>query len=212
MSGIRKVLAQFKNKTFQTNDAFWYCNNLSTGTGLASAEDRDITVTDGCIELERAMQWIREQSVQMPWIYVPEETEYATRYHHCYPLLIWEGEISGYIKIALKKAFIQDYEDEISLEDDEAFICDTFILPALRGRHLGRSLLSEALRQLTEIRFVFCHIPGWNRASTRLYQHLGFKQIGHIRYIRLLKLRFFTHNPNEIKKAGKASVTRALQT
>ncbi len=212
MIPIRKTIGAIKRKNFKTNHAFWYCKLLDHEKTIHYGRNHDPSITIDYSNREHAIRWIQEQSTKFPWIYVPEEIDYATRYHHYYPLLIREGKICGYIKVALNKAYVEDYENELSLQYDEAFICDTFILPDLRGQHLGRTLLSATLSQLTNIRFVYCHIPGWNQASRRLYQHLGFQRIGHIRYIRLMRFRFFSHKPEKIKETGRYSVSQSSQS
>ena len=201
---FRKQLGKIRRKAFKTNHALWFCKHISPEDGsIFNSVDNELITID-CHNFSEAVQWIEKQSKQFPWIYDPIEIDYAKRYDHFYPLIIYDGNIAGYIKIALTKVYIEDYEDEIALEENEAFIYDTFILSELRKRYLGQSLLKGAIAELANkhYSFVFCHIPELNQASLKLYQNAGFKQISHVRHLRLFGFRYFSHKLQAIKEKG----------
>jgi len=203
---LRSLLGRIFRRTWRTNHADWFCCQLP-GKALALSEGE--AASEACLiwdDYETSIAWIREQSHRFKWIYNAREVEIGENYRHFYPLLLYGGKPVGYIKIALETAFVEDYEDCLPLTPDEAFICDTFILPESRGKGLARVMLEQALTRLGDqgLRFVFCHIPGWNTASIRLYQGLGFRRIGHVRYLRLLGLRLFSNDPLKTKARGRS--------
>lgn len=151
--------------------------------------------------------WLKKQAPDYPWVYNQREIEYASKYGHLYSSIYYQGEIAGYVKVALLWAYIEDYEGEIPLETDEAFIYDTFTIPKFQKKHFATKLLSEVLRYLgtSTVAFVYCHIPEWNTASRRLYQKLGFQKIAQIRYLRIMKWKYFSNNPVAIKAKGRAA-------
>lgn len=202
---MRKLLGKIKKATFGTNHAFWFARDL--GAPLAP---HGIVVEPGAVSVDfnsfqAVVAWLKKEAAGYPWIYNKQEIDCARKHAHLFPAIRYRGEIVGYAKIAFKKAFVQDYEGDIALQDDEAFIYDTFILPEFQKRRIATKLLSEALCYLnkTKISFVYCHIPGWNKASEKLYRNLGFQKIAHVRYMRILRFRFFSNNPDKVKRKSR---------
>ncbi len=69
----------------------------------------------------------------------------------------------------------------------DGFIDDLYLVPAARGRGLGRAVIDFALAQARElaIRTLHLEVEGGNNAATRLYRAAGFSQTGR----RLMRLR-----------------------
>ncbi len=205
-NSVRSLLGKAWRRTWRTNDAYWFCRRLPEQAFALSAGEAPDAARLEWEDFETSIAWIRDQSQRFGWVYNAREAEVGKNYRHFYPLLSYGGKAVGYIKIAFQMAFVEDYEDCLPLSSDEAFICDTFILPELRGKGLARLMLEQTLARLGErgVKFVFCHIPGWNTASIRLYQGLGFSRIGHVRYLRLLGFRLFSHHPLQTKERGRS--------
>lgn len=202
---LKRILGDARRYAFKTNHAFWYCKQINTNDNVQSENSDDKSIKIDCDNFHQIVEWIGKKSTDFPWIYNQSEVDFAKKYSHSYPFIKLSDEIVGYVKIALTKAYIEDYESEIQLKNDEAFICDTFILPQYRGKHLARKLLIASLAELKKknILYVFCHIPVWNQASVRLYRHCGFNRISYNRYIRLFGIHFFTKDPVKIKEKGR---------
>ncbi len=189
---------------FKTNNADWYCKYLEKGARYSGANDPCLSVEYG--NSNETIQWIKMHSNDFPWIYNPMEIESAGIYRHLYPSLRYRQAIIGYAKIAVgTRVYIDDYENDFVLKNDEAFIYDTFILPEYRKRHLGDSLLKNILNRLGAdgASFVFCHIPEWNLASSRLYRNNGFRLVSNVRYLRLYRFRYFTNKPYSVIDKGR---------
>jgi len=204
---LKKKLGKVKRGTFRANQAFWYVKLIKGAEvqpeSTPDNEAIEITVND----YHNLSKWLKKHSSDYPWIYNQQEIEYAAQYGHLYASIYHQGEIVGYVKVALVWAYIEDYEDGIPLEADEAFIYDTFTLPKFQKRHFATKLLSAVLDHLktSAVNFVFCHIPEWNIASRKLYQKLGFKKIAPVRYVRIMKRQYFSNKPLAVKAKGRAA-------
>jgi len=200
---IRKKLGKVKRKLFKTNEAYWYSKHLGEEVIIRIREEPGLRVE--FYGYAETINWIRKYYKEFPWIYNPKEVKCAEKYNHFYPSLKYNDKVVGFIKIAIVRAYIEDYEDEISLADDEAFIYDTFILPEFRKKRMGSFMLFSILNELKKKNFLFafCHIPNWNCASCKLYQGMGFKRISYIRYIRLFRFRYFSAKPDTVKKKAR---------
>ena len=203
ISYMRKRLGDMKRTNYRINNAYWYCKYL------AADEYFDVERIDGLkVEFNDSLKttlWIKTYHKMFPWIYNSREMESAMKYDYFLPSLEYQGAIIGYLKIARERAYVEDYEGEIVLKADEVFILDTFILPEFRGRHMGSFMLGHVLYELRKkgITFVFCHIPGWNKSSLKLYQNMGFKHISNVWYFRILKLRHMSCNPDMLREKGR---------
>jgi ribosomal protein S18 acetylase RimI-like enzyme len=197
---LRGFLGKIRRATFRTNHAFWFAKDLKSDENANLSEHDELTVEFH--NFEEVVGWLKKEAVQFPWIYNKQEIDSALRNSHLYPAIKYNGETVGYVKVALNKVYIEDYEDEIPLERDECYIYDTFILPEFRMKHFTIKFLKQVLAFLKKIGiyFVYCHIPHWNKASLKLYRNLGFRKIAHIRYVRIFKMRIFSNDPVKVKR------------
>lgn len=205
---IKKNLSRIRRTLFNTNKADWYCKFLTKENCVFAGSNQELKIEYN--NYKETVQWLMLHKSEFPWIYNPKEIESAERYNHIYPSVKCNDSIIGYIKIAAAaRVYIADYEDDIALKNDEAFIYDTFILPEFRGKQMGNFILSNIFNKLKAdgISFVFCHIPEWNKASSRLYQNMGFKKISNIRYLRLFNFRYFSNRPDYVKEDGRKLFT-----
>lgn len=204
----KKILFTIRRALFYTNEADWYCKFLTKEDCAFAGSEAGLRVEYN--NYNETVQWLRVRNKEFPWIYNPKEIESAEKCKHLYPSLKYNEAIIGYVKIAVAaKVYIADYEDDIDLKNDEAFIYDTFILPGFRGKQMGSFILCNIFNKLKTdgISFVFCHIPGWNRDSSKLYQNLGFKKISNVRYLRLFNFRYFSNRPDYVKEDGRKLFT-----
>lgn len=203
---FRKKLGRIKRCLFKTNAAYWYFKPLIKNDCPRIQFHSEVRF-EPC-NFAETVQWIIDHKNQFPWIYNTKELDCAARYGHFFPSLKYQGDIIGFAKVALKRAYIEDYEGEIILNDDEAFIYDTFILPEFRKKHMGSFMLDNVFVYLQRrgIHAVFCHIPEWNIASSKLYLKMGFKRLCHVRYIRFLRFRYFSNRPQGIKERATKEI------
>jgi len=204
---LKRKLGKVKRGTFRANHAFWYVKLINGAEIQPNSTPDDEAIEIFINDYHNLSNWLKKHSSDYPWIYNQVEIEYAAQYGHLYSSICYQGEIVGYVKVALGWAYIEDYEDGIPLEEDEAFIYDTFTLPKFQKRHFATKLLNAALAHLktSTVAFVFCHIPEWNVASRNLYKKLGFKKIAPVRYVRIMKRQYFSNNPLAVKAKGRAA-------
>lgn len=216
---MRKSLGRFKRSLISYNSDHWYALRLSGKCGGCDGARRTGTMVN-VVSHDRAVliEWLERHRVHYAWIYDEKEIRCARANGHRYYYATNRGEISGYLKVALRRAYIRDYEGEIPLGNDEAFVYDTFTLPECRGSGLGTRLLTGALADLkaSGIDYVYCQIPDWNKASIKLYQGSGFTRARRVRYLRLLSWRFFLAHPSSIMDiarngAGCAPLERGVK-
>lgn len=197
---------------FKKNDAFWYHAYLAKNPNISIDALPELYVEFN--SYSETKKWIIDNQRAFPWIYKKREIEVADRYKHFFSSLRFKGKIIGFTKIGIIRTYIADYEREIDLYDDEAFIYDTFVLPEFRGKQKGRFMLLNILGELRKkgVLFVYCHIPPWNIASSTLYQNVGFVRSYHVRYLRLFRFHHFTNKPDWIKNEIRMQYSNSFLT
>ena len=110
--------------------------------------------------------------------------------------------------VGLSRAYVTDFQRSIDIPPHTAFIYDTFVHPDFRGRGLAAWAITQTREflQQRDVRFLWCHIPGWNRPSIRSFGKCGFKKVAHVRHIRLLSTRWFTRNPDRLMQRRETVV------
>ncbi|UFS69131.1 GNAT family N-acetyltransferase [Geomonas sp. RF6] len=201
MRRIRSLLGQGKRYLFTHNSAMWFCGAAAGRAQWRPAEGIRIEFDD----FAASCVYLQKEAARFPWIAPGAELEAARRWGHHYPLIYRGGTAAGYIKIALQKVYVQDFDALIPLKDDEAFVCDTYIAPEFRGKGLSRELVLGTLGWLAQSggRYLFCHIPEWNAASLKLYTGCGFLPVKKISHLRVCGCRYFTTTPEEVLAAGR---------
>jgi len=201
---FRKKLGKVRRKLFKTNAAYWYYKCLKKEENIRPPILEE-HITFSTSYYSEVVQWILKHRNEYPWIYNVKELESALRNGHYFPCLISGGQIAGFVKVGFKRVYIEDYEREIDLSKEEAFIYDTFILPQHRRKYLGSYLLFELFKDLMQkgIAVAYCHIPTWNVASSRLYLKVGFKRLAYVRYLRFLQFYHFSHRLEDIRKHAR---------
>ena len=139
-------------------------------------------------------------SIWNNWIYIEQEV-LATRNDPKFPFVAKnKNKIVGYLKVAVRNAYVLDYNTHLLLPNDVAFIQDTFVLPEFRCKSIARCTISRAMTYLKNHGYskIFCHIPKWNEASIRTYKGLGFKACGRIRFVKIFKCKIYTTKPEKL--------------
>lgn len=181
---------------FQTNSAAWYRKELAHESALVAPAGTQVL----CTNAQGLMGWLKNESRSFPWIYIPDEIRTANMENHAFPHIIHEGEIAGYIKVAIGRAYVHDFRQIIKIPSRSAYIYDTFTLPKYRKKGLGRYLLAWTCDYLNRLGYgyLWCHIPAWNKASINLYLGSGFKEISRIRFFKVAGLSFLTREPDKL--------------
>ncbi len=183
-----RALLKIRSVVFSTNSALWFkketghdCPPIRPGLNV------DIEFNNSSI-----IQWLSDNHNKYPWLYIPEEIRSAESNRHVFVTLVYNNSVIGYIKIGIKRVYILDFDEELPLPRVTAFIYDTFLLPEYRGKNIVPFALVNTISFLKTkgIREIFCHIPKWNRASINAFAKIGFKNICHIRFLRLFKFKF----------------------
>ena len=185
---LRRGVRKTRTMLAASNCAVWFKRDLR------DAASETAVVENVSVEMENhdIVQWLSNHHAAYPWMYITKELRCANENGHLFATIKTAETIIGYIKIGLKQVYILDFDHEIPLPPDTAFIYDTFLLPLYRGKKIIRFALAETSKQLTQrgIRYVWCHIPPRNHASRRAFEQCGFKTAGFIRFVRFFKLKF----------------------
>lgn len=178
---VKKALRLF----FDTNNSFFFSRDL------AQEVSRITPMIPAEIDFHSTLKtilWLGKR--EEPWMFNNREIEVALKESHLYPQIRRNGEIIGYLKVGVKKVYIEDFKRVVTLPAESAFIYDTFVLDSLRGNKLASFMIGETMKFLKDsgIKKIYCHIPPWNAASINTYSKSGFKRSGTIRHICILRL------------------------
>lgn len=198
VSLLKKGFYKIKLSVYTTNKAIWFCKFLGeTPLQMNISNVKVIIASESEFE-----KWLQQHKTVFSWIYVEQEV-LATLNDPKIPFVAKiNNKIVGYLKVAIRNAYVLDYDAHIRLPNDVAFVQDTFVLPEFRGRGIAKSVISKAMIYLKKQGYskIFCHIPQWNIVSIRTYTSLGFKPYGNIRFLRILKWRAYTRKPERLIK------------
>lgn len=191
-----KVIQKLKSSTYETNGAIWFRKLLAETGSEMEAPDVRITLA-AAPEFE---SWLESRQAEFPWIRVEREALAARNDAKLAFAARSEDAIIGHLRVAVKDAYVLDYDAHLRLPCDVALVQDTFVLPEFRGRGIAKSMISSALKHLREDGYssLFCHIPKWNVASIAAYEGLGFQRVGYVRFLRIFKLKLYTRRPQEL--------------
>lgn len=187
-----RAAGRLRRVAVRGNSAFWFERELADDLPRG-------TVVPGAVfdfEGTRATcEWLAAHGEG--WMRDPRELALARRERHRYPNVLLHGEFAGYVKVARGRVYIGDYGKVLDVPGDAAFIYDTYVAEPFRGRGLASFMVSETMRRLQRegIHRIGCHIPGWNTASIRTYERLGFERRRHVRFLRLMGIRLYSSRP-----------------
>ena len=200
---VKKGGSGLKTLAYTTNGAIWFCRLLDEILPEIDIPDVRIVIAAES-EFEK---WLQQHQGAFPWIYVEREV-LATRND---PKLAFiakiDGKIVAYLKVAVNKAYILDYDAQIPLPANAVFIQDTFVLPEFRRKGIASCTISNAMTYLKNQGYckIFCHVPKWNTASTDTYTGLGFKACGHIRFLRIFKWKIYSTKPEKLIRTAQCN-------
>jgi len=197
---INKASKKVKEYTFMTNNAFWLCRNLKQPIPEIELQKKFHVCFDSD---KKTVAWLKEHHGKYGWMYLPKEIEVKEKEKHFFPTVRNDNKIIGYLKVGFNKVYIMDYDDVLPLPKKVALIYDTFVLAEYRRFGIASSLLTKTMDMLRKsgYEYLWCHIPPWNKASFKLYAKMGFNKVSYVRFIRLLRWKFFTRNPTKIISA-----------
>lgn len=198
-----KVMGRILNFIFTTNSAIWFEKDITKEVVEYQAKipvEVDITSTNKTIE------WLR--SLNQPWMVNPREIAAALDNNHCWVSVHINGKIIGCIKIGFRNVYIGDYNKVIEFPKRMGFIYEIYVLPEQRGNGVAKYLTAQAIKFLKSKGYtkVGNHVPPWNKASIRVCEKIGFKQVCYIRYFRIfgVSIRIVSKNKKfSILKGGK---------
>jgi len=144
-------------------------------------------------DISKLSDWLKTHHAVFPWIYFGKELETAQANSHIYVCILHRSNIIGYIKVGINNVYIHDFDKVVHFPSKIAFIYDTFVLPEYRGKRIASCAIIETIQFLEErgLEKLWCHIEGWNHASLKTFQKVGFKKKASIRFFRLFGFPFF---------------------
>jgi len=177
-----------------TTHAVWYVKHLSDPSSETRVQT-GIPVSVDFYSFADTLNWIK--NLNESWMLDDTERIIAEDEKHYWVNIKTDQSIIGYLKIGLNRVYINDYARILSFDQDVAYIYDTFVLPAYRNKNVASYMVREVCGFLQTKGFsrVLCHIPVWNKASSKAYTKVGFKRVKAIRSIKVLGLHFVTSDP-----------------
>ena len=146
------------------------------------------------------LDWLRSLQPDFKWVWVEQEIDTALRNGHIFPLVTVDGVKAGYIKVGLGKAYVTDFNRELSIPSGSAFIYDAFVHPEFRGRGVARWARAETMRWLQQhgtVR-IWSHIPSWNRAAIAMVKSCGCRRVAFVRHARWLRWHLYSRDPERL--------------
>ncbi|MRR21039.1 GNAT family N-acetyltransferase [bacterium] len=181
-----------RNFIYESNSAIWFKRDLYAPVrAVPSGIPLTITFTD----FAATLGWVEQLGT--PWMLNPQELKVAKEQGHLWVNARDEGKIVAYIKLGFKDVYIVDYKKTVAFPQNVAFIYDTYVLPELRGHKIASHFVNELALYLKSTGYttLMCHIPGWNIASIKTYERIGFLRTGEISCIKLLNYHILSSDP-----------------
>lgn len=180
---------------YSSASSVWFCRDLrelvpDAQPGLDLKFD---FLTD---DKQALIDWLRSHGRKFTWMHIEKEIALAKREGHIFVQISQGNKTAGYIKVGINSTYIHDFDRVVIFPPGAAFIYDTFILPEYRGNKISFYALTKSIQYLRDRNCIkiFCHIESWNAASLRTFRKAGFKEIGSIKFSRILGLPVFLKN------------------
>jgi GNAT superfamily N-acetyltransferase len=188
------VLARALRKSFTTTSSIWY--HLPLRGSLPSIQPK-ILAEFNIMPFSEAKDYFQRNNALFPWMYIDQELEVAAVNGHVFPSFSIDGRVVAYLKVGVKEVYVLDFHRVLHLPPATAIIYDTFVVPELRCRGLGESILSRTAHYLEDAGYqaLWAQIPEWNVASTKMNIKAGFQPVGKVRYIRSFGKEVFRKHP-----------------
>ena len=202
---FKRVFKKIKNLIFRTTCSIWFEKTLHEIPNPV-APDVDISIEYLMDDISRLSDWLKTHHAVFPWLYFRKELESAQANKHIYACILHQDVIIGYVKIGMNNVYVHDFDKVVHFPSKVAFVYDIFVLPEYRGKHIASYVLIKIIQFLKERGFekLWCHIEGWNHASIKTFQKIGFKEKASIRFSRLFGFPFFLQNSYKPLKSLEA--------
>ncbi len=200
-AAVKRAVGKALRPVFETNSAYWFEKEIN-GRPAETPVGMDLKIDFS--SREETIAWLKKQNE--PWMYIEREIETARREKHLLPSVKYHNKIIGYAKAGTGKVYIEDYHKDILLPQGKGFIYDIYVEKKFRGKGIAAYLANMVIAEMKKkgVKKIGVHIPGWNIASQRVSEKLGFRKISYVRHFRILGgIRF-----NVTKPAPKVTVTK----
>jgi ribosomal protein S18 acetylase RimI-like enzyme len=200
---IKKTYLKLQKALFVTNSAFWFRKDLNKSLTLTNNPSKGFYAHFN--SWHETKKFLKDNHHNFPWMYIEEEINVANECNHIFPGLWHNSQMIGYLKIGFDKVYVHDFDNIINIPGDTAFIYDFFVIPEYRMKGLGELLISESLLFLKSkgYKYVWCHIPGWNKPSIKAFESCGFEKIKSIRFLRMFTKKMYLRDPEKLLKTYK---------
>ena len=182
--GLSLIFQRAKNRFFLTYSAWYFCRDLKEPIPPFYPPLKASLIQD---PLDLVIKYMKGKK------YLSEE-EYRIGQEngHWFLGLFIGEEVKGFCKCGFKNIYFYDSRETLSLAEGVSFIYEYEVDEQLRGKGMGKYLISSVLGLLAEKgwRYVFCHIPPKNTASIRVVEDCGFRKVGFIRFVELIGFKW----------------------
>jgi len=113
-----------------------------------------------------------------------------------------KGDPVGYCWVAFRELYIIEIDRKIKFDNAEACIYDVFVFPEYRRKKIYQKMLVEIFRFLKKKGYkkAFINVLSTNIPSQRGVEHVGFKRIKNVTFLKLFGLKKYAENGSVSKK------------
>jgi ribosomal protein S18 acetylase RimI-like enzyme len=187
--GVRSALSRAAKKLarffVETNASYWSERDLSHPI-REMAPKMDVAIVFD--RKEELIEWLKTK--EGTWMYDPREIKVAVECDHVFPFIRFQDRIIAYLKIGIKKVYIQDYQKVISLPSNCGFCYDIYVEPAYRRMNLAGFLTIETMKYMKQKGYARAQgqIAPWNKAAMGNFINTGFRKYKFVRHIRIFRV------------------------
>ncbi len=195
VSLAKKSLKMLHRLAYYSTSSVWFCRDLREPVPDAQP-GLDLKVDFLTDDKKALIDWLKIHNRKFTWMHIEKELVLADREGHVFVKISHGNKTAGYIKVGVNSTYIHDFDRVVIFPPETAFIYDTFILPEYRGNNISFYAVTKTMHFLKDrnYRKLLCHIESWNGASLRVFRKAGFKEIGSVRFSKILGLPIFFKN------------------
>jgi len=193
---LRRAGAKLGTALFKSNSGIWFGRDL---TAVLPEAMPGVVGEVSVVEPVELAAWLRSKK-QLAWAADERELAVAEKHAHHWTKWTLQGETVAFCKVGGGRVFLVDFDRTLDLPEALSFLSDVYVVSHMRGKGIGRELLLKTMGTLIDSSFtrMACHIPSSNKVSLRLFESVGFRAYGKIRFTRIAGVAAYSVRPERM--------------